>query len=72
MKITVKVVPYSRKEAVEKTSEDNFTVRVNAIPNDGEANKRVLELLSHYFQVPKTKITLLRGHKSRHKIFEVS
>lgn len=72
MKISVKVVPYSKKEMVQEVSKENYIVRVNAIPSDGEANDRVVELLSKHFDVPKSKILLLRGHKSRNKVFELA
>lgn len=69
--ISVKVVPYSRQECVEILSEDKLIVRVNAIPSDGAANERVIELLAKYFKLAKSKIHLIRGRKSKNKTFEI-
>ena len=71
MRIEVQVKTRSKKEAVEKLSSASFVVRVNTPPIDGKANKRVVELLANDLGVPKTSIVLVRGHKSKLKVFEV-
>lgn len=71
MRIEVQVKTRSKKEAVEKLSSTSFVVRVNTPPIDGKANKRVVELLANDLGVPKTSIVLVRGHKSKLKVFEV-
>lgn len=71
MKVSVKVVAQSRKELVEVVSEENLRVRVNALPIEGKANERVIELLAEHFKTSKSKIILLRGHKSKLKVFEI-
>ena len=35
------------------------------------ANKRLLEILAEHFKVPKSRISILRGTKSRNKIVRV-
>jgi uncharacterized protein (TIGR00251 family) len=71
MKITVEVKPRAKKEGVEKLGENHFSVRVNVPPLDGKANDRVVELLSEYLKIPKSKIRLSGGHKSKRKTFDV-
>lgn len=71
MRITVLVKPNSKKEAVEKISENEYVVRVNAIPADGKANARVIELLAQYFNCAKSKILMVVGSKSKKKIFDI-
>jgi len=46
-------------------------VRVNALPVDGKANARVIELLAKYFDVSKSSIQLVSGPQSKKKIFSV-
>jgi uncharacterized protein len=73
MKIEVIVRPNSRIELVEVLAENkSFRIKVNAPPEDGKANKKVIELLSDFLKVPKSKIELVSGFKSKKKIFKVS
>lgn len=69
----IKVTPKSKKPGVEVVSVlDNvltLKVKVSSPPEDGKANKEVIERLSDYFDVPKSKITIKSGHTSREKVF---
>ncbi len=71
MIIEVRVKPNSKKEYVKKLGENRFEVGVNSPPIEGRANKRLIELLSDFFDVPKGNIRILRGEKSRDKVVEV-
>lgn len=71
MKISVTVKPGSKKgPLVEKITADNFVVYLREKPHDGEANSALIKLLSDYFDVSKTSITIVAGQKSHHKIIE--
>lgn len=70
MKITVHTKPYSKKPGITKISKEEYGVQVSAIPHDGKANQEVVETLSVYFGIPKSRIILLRGKRSKTKIFE--
>ena len=41
-------------------------------PEKGKANKQLIGLLSDHFRVPKSKISIISGLKSRNKIVEIS
>ena len=71
MLIKVKVFPNSKKEEIIKKSEDSFEIRVKEKPERGEANREVVRVLSSYFKIPESKITLVKGFKKRNKIFEI-
>ncbi len=71
MKIRVKVKPNAKKDEVKQIENDYFEIRVTVVPEKGKANKRVIELLSKYLKVPKSRIKLIRGETSREKLFEV-
>ncbi len=71
MKLHINVKPRSKVECIEKISEFEYVVKVNAMPVDGAANIRVIELLSEYFACSKSKVRLLKGTKSKKKIFEI-
>ncbi len=72
MRIRVKVKPNAKKEEIKKIEEDYYEVRVTVVPEKGKANKKVIEVLSKYFKVPKSRISLVRGETSREKVFEIS
>ena len=46
--------------------------RVRAVPEDGKANKAVVELIAARLGVPKTSIALASGHSSRLKTLSIS
>lgn len=71
MLIKVKVFPNSKKQMVAKKEEDEFEVRVKEKPERGKANQAVKDVLAEYFNVPKENIRMIRGFKSRSKIFEI-
>lgn len=76
MRILVRTTPNAKEN---KVTEDNINMfgertlklKVNQPPEDGKANKAVLELLSEYFNVKKKKITIISGEKSRNKVVEI-
>lgn len=71
MKIEVVVHPNSKNPRVEKDLTEMIHVFVNAPPLEGKANKAVVESLAEYLKVKKSKIVLIRGQKSKSKVFEV-
>jgi len=71
MKINVTVKPNAKQEQVEKTGENEFVVRVKARPQEGKANQAVVEALAEYFDVAKSRVVLLRGQTSKHKVFDI-
>lgn len=62
----VKVKPNSKKEEI-TIDNDNINAKVNAPPVEGEANKRLIELLSEFLGCPKSNISIISGHKSKNK-----
>ena len=71
MKINVIAVPNSKYSEVIKIDEDSYKVRVNAPASEGEANKRLIEILSDYFNVSKSCVKILKGLKNRNKIVNI-
>jgi uncharacterized protein (TIGR00251 family) len=71
MLIRVRVTPNAKEANVVKVDEGNFEVKVDERAVGGRANARLLELLSKHFNVPKSRVTIVRGAKSRDKIVQV-
>ena len=72
MRVFVKVKARARRESVERIDDAHFTVAVKDPPVDGKANAAVLEALSDYFKVPRSRVRLLSGQSSKNKVFEVA
>jgi len=71
MLLNVKVQPRSSAPGVERTGERDLKVRVKAAPDKGRANAEVIELLSEYFRVPRSRVTIARGATSRNKLIAI-
>lgn len=72
MRIFVRSKPRSKKTAVQKNSEQNYTVMVPAEPKDGKANEAILEALSKYFNLPKNLIVMESGETSHLKVYVIN
>ena len=60
--------PKAKKVGVEKISENTYKVRVHAVPEKGAANKEVIVSLAAYFDVPPSRVRIVRGKTSRNKV----
>jgi uncharacterized protein len=72
MIIEVYVTPNAKQSRVVKVSDDYFEVWVDERTIAGRANKRLLEILAEHFNVPKSRITVLKGTKTRNKTILVT
>ncbi|MCA0370206.1 MAG: DUF167 domain-containing protein [Proteobacteria bacterium] len=76
-RILVRVTPKaSRNEVVVESAQEGappkLRVYITTVPEDGKANKATIALLSKFLKVPKSRLTLICGHTSRDKIFQLS
>jgi uncharacterized protein (TIGR00251 family) len=71
MKISVIVHPNSKNPRIEEDLMEVLHVYVNAPPLEGKANKAVIEALVKHFKTKKRKVILMRGEKSKNKVFEI-
>ena len=71
MLIKVKVFPGSKKIRIVGKSADSFEVHVKEEAERGLATKAVLELLRIHFKITSGGIKLIKGARSRNKIFEI-
>lgn len=62
MKVTVRVKSSSKKgNFVQPSLDGELLVHVREPAIDGKANRKVVELLSDFYGVPKTRIEIIRG-----------
>lgn len=71
MQYTVRVKPGSRRGPLVEASDDGLVVFVRERAVDGAANEGVVRALADHFDVPPSRVTILRGHASRIKRVEV-
>ncbi len=70
MKVIIRVKPNSSQEKIEKT-ENGYLIFVKEPPVDNRANQAVIKVLANYFKIPKSRISILSGLKSKQKVIEV-
>ncbi len=71
MQITAITHPNSKRPRVEEDLTSMLHIYVNAPPLEGRANMAAIEALADYYKVKKSAVTLISGHKSKNKRFEI-
>ncbi|KKR31102.1 MAG: hypothetical protein UT63_C0083G0012 [Candidatus Gottesmanbacteria bacterium GW2011_GWC2_39_8] len=71
MKLNITVKPNSSREKIETLIDGSLKIWIKKKPEKGRANKAILELLSKSYSVPKSKIEIISGLKSKNKIIEI-
>ena len=72
MNVTVRVKPGSKKgPLVQPALDGSLLVYVREPAVEGKANRAVAELLAEYYGVPKSKVQMVLGYKSKIKHFEI-
>lgn len=70
MLLHLSVKPNQRSNRLERSGA-SWQVRLAAPAVDGKANEALVAYLSDCLDIPKSKITLKKGHTSRFKVLEV-
>lgn len=71
MKIAIRVKPNAKAHAVEEIGENQYLVKVKAPPKENKANREVIETLAEYFDIPKSRISIVTGLKSSQKVVKI-
>jgi len=64
------VIPGSKTQKIEVTKNE-ILINLMSQPIKGEANKELIKLLSKTLKIPKSKISIIKGEKSRQKIIKI-
>ncbi len=64
--------PNARKDSIEGVRDDQLLIHLNAPPVEGKANKALQKFLSDRLDIPKSRISLRSGDKSRTKVLFLS
>lgn len=71
MKLFVTVKPGAKTNTINQIDATHFEIRTKSPARDNKANSAAIEMLAEFFNVPKSKLALVRGAKSKQKVFEV-
>jgi len=66
----IRVIPHAKQNKVVESA-GVLRVYTTVAPENGRANSAVIELLAEYFDVPKSRIKILKGLTGRDKIVSV-
>lgn len=72
----IKLTPNAKADKIggifiDENNQEYLKVSTTVIPEDNKANKQLIKLIAKEYGVPKTSITLIKGHKSRLKLLEI-
>jgi uncharacterized protein (TIGR00251 family) len=76
VRLTVRLTPNASRDGVDGIEQavdgDTFLkARVTAVPEDGKANKALIQLLAKWLRVPKSSISFVSGETARKKILRI-
>jgi uncharacterized protein (TIGR00251 family) len=63
------VQPRASRNGIGKVEGIELKIKVTAPPVDAAANDAVVKLLAGTLDIPKSRVVLVRGKTSRHKVF---
>lgn len=71
-RIAIRATPRSSRDSIEPGPGGVFVVRVTAPPDEGKANAAVCRVIADALGVPKSAVSVVRGHTARQKTIEVA
>ena len=72
MLLSVRVTPRAGRTAIEGVRDGVVHIKLAAAPVEGAANDALIDLLATTFRIPKRRIRIVSGERSRTKTVEVS
>ncbi len=72
MNLHVLLKPNSRhRQEVIENDDGSLTIYTKSPAIENRANKEAIELLAKHFNVPKSRVKLIKGETSRQKVFAI-
>lgn len=73
MQIKVKVITRSSKdEIIGEMADGTIKIKLKASPIKGQANESLIDLLSKYYKLPKSSISIKSGITSTKKVVDIT
>lgn len=71
MIVRVKVQPRAKRNALAGRMDEEWKLLLTAPPVEGKANQACIEFFARSFRIPESRVRLVAGAKSRHKVIEL-
>jgi len=71
MKLLIRVEAQAKKNEVISLGDRCFKVRTTKPAKEGKANMDIINILADHFNVAKSDIEILSGHRAKEKIIEI-
>ena len=72
MRFSIKVKPSAKIEKVERDLFGGYSIWVKEPPKEGKANTAAIKLFAKELHTTPSRIKIISGRATRHKIFEVA
>ena len=72
VRLDIEVKVRASRSKVLGTKADRLSVALAAPPVDGAANQALIDTLAEYFELPRRRVTLITGERSRRKVVELA
>jgi uncharacterized protein len=69
--LAVKIQPRANKTEISGLLGEELKIKVTAPPVDAAANNALVQFLADVLACPRSRIDLVRGHTSRHKVIRL-
>ena len=69
--LAVKLQPRASRSEIGEPLGNELRIKVTAPPVDSAANEALIRLLSETLDLPRSRVELVRGHTSRHKVLKL-
>lgn len=71
MILNIRVIPRASRNLIKK-EKDYLKIYITKPAQDNLANQELIKLLSKHFQVPRYRINIIKGSKSKDKLVEIN
>lgn len=69
--VNVRVTPHAKQNKIVENDDGVLRVYTNVAPENGRANAAVVEIVSEYLQIPKSRLKIIRGLTGRDKVITI-
>lgn len=70
--IEIKIITRANKNEIIKDEQNKIIkIKITTLPIDGQANKKIIELLSYEYKTAKTNIEIIKGLKNKNKKIKI-
>ena len=69
--LSIRLQPRASRNEIGEATGEELRVKVTAPPVDSAANEALIRLLADFLDSSRSRIELLRGHTSRHKLVKL-